>query len=134
MAGWAPAPIFGACHQILPHLPCIDRKPRVTSTQSHRARRAGILASLGLLAFAFGVLALVAGVLQRYDGTLSWGGRSGPPKKLAREENPALFDRVTWGLIAAGGVLTLGGLALAHAASSREQPNGEERPHTESAR
>jgi len=78
--------------------------------------------SLGLLLFAFGVLLLAAGVMQRYDGRLSWGPRSGPMKTLERDARPEFFDQVTYGLIASGSVLIAGGFGLAWLASgSRKQ-------------
>jgi len=79
----------------------------------------------GLLAFAIGFLLLAAGLLQRHAGSLSWGGRYEPAKKLAREEDPGLFDRVTWGLAATGGILLMGGLLLAYHASAPASRAGE---------
>ena len=81
--------------------------------------RKEVLVYAGLLAFAIGIIMAIAGGLQRYDGRLSWGGRSGPMKTLAREEDPRFFDRVTVGLIGSGLLLSGGGLALAYAASDR---------------
>ena len=92
-----------------------------------RSRRSGALVSTGLLAFAVGVILLAARVLQRRDGRLSWGGRSGPVKTMAREANPRLFDRVTIGLIVSGLVLSVGGLGLAYDMS--EDGRGHAREH-----
>jgi hypothetical protein len=94
-----------------------NREQFMASTSRTPSRRSEVRVYAGLLAFAIGTILLVAGGLQRYDGRLSWGGRSGPMKTLARQEDPQLFDRVTLGLIASGLLLSGGGLAVAYAAS-----------------
>lgn len=80
--------------------------------------RSGPRVLLGQFAFGIGLLLLIAGATQRWDGQLSWGPRNGPMKTLPREKDPEFFDRVTYGLIAAGLLLGGGGLALAWFGSS----------------
>lgn len=93
-----------------------DLSQMTTSRGPHHRSRSETLVSVGLLAFAIGFLALTAGVLQRYEGVLSWGGRSGPKRTLPRASNPRRFDQVTYGLIGTGLLLSVGGLSLAYRA------------------
>jgi len=66
----------------------------LSPSQRNRARSRPVLISLAVLVFTYGMM-----------------------KKLAREEDPALFDQVTLGLIAAGLILSVSGLALAGSAA-----------------
>lgn len=80
---------------------------------------------IGLLVFAAGFFLLVAGGAQRWDGRLSYGGRSGPREVVRREDDPERFARVTTRLIAGGAALVLLGLGTVLAASpSGERPGG----------
>ena len=72
---------------------------------------------LGLAACAMGLVMLVYGIKPRFDGRVTYGDRGGPMTTLAREANPERFDQITYGTIVFGVLLTVGGLAVAWAAS-----------------
>ncbi|HEY0152789.1 MAG TPA: hypothetical protein VGB92_12385 [Longimicrobium sp.] len=77
---------------------------------------------IGIIAHALGVWPLFVGIIARGEEDLNRGGIRGPRERLARADDPLLFNRITYAYILLGLVLFIRGLLLADRNTSRTRP------------